>query len=139
MKKQGHTVKHFPFHSVCYACTVDFQDRKLGLGTFQEVIMKQTFNFSGHHDSSVKMLEDIIWHFSGKSTSRAANYIKAFYQSETLSETVVRVSLSINIQFYMPRHTHTHPCTSAQMHAHSKQTHSHKHTSAALLQSCPQN
>lgn len=35
-------------------------DRKLVLGTFQEVMMKQTFNFSGHHDSSIKLLGDII-------------------------------------------------------------------------------
>lgn len=54
--------------------------------------MKQTFNFSGHHENSVKMLADIIWHISGKLTSGAANYIIAYCQSKVLSETVVRVS-----------------------------------------------
>lgn len=55
--------------------------------------MKQTFNFSGHHESGVKKtLGDIIWHISGKLTSRAASYIKAYCQSTTMSETVVTIS-----------------------------------------------
>lgn len=41
-------------------------DRKLVLGTFQEVIMEQTFNFSGHHESSIKLLGDVILYISQK-------------------------------------------------------------------------
>lgn len=54
--------------------------------------MKQTFNFSGHHESGVKMHGDIIWHISGKLTSTVANYIKAYCQSKALSQTVVTVA-----------------------------------------------
>lgn len=54
--------------------------------------MKQTFIFSGHHENSGEMLGDVIWHISGKLTSRAANCIKAQCQSKALSKTVVRAS-----------------------------------------------
>lgn len=116
IKKEGKSETFSVLQSVfcLHSCS---WDRKLGLGTFQEVIMKQTFNFSGHHESGVKKRWEILFGtFLGnwlqelpvtlKHTVKVQRWVKLLLQSQPHKYTILYATTHTSVR--------THLCTKAR-------------------------